>query len=63
MTTTLDRMAEAVEALRGAVASAVLVGGAPVTSRFAEQIGADGTAEDAAGAVTLVRRALGDGSP
>jgi len=31
----------------------VLVGGAPVTQEWAEQIGADGYAETAAGGVTL----------
>jgi 5-methyltetrahydrofolate--homocysteine methyltransferase len=33
----------------------VLVGGAPVTSRYANEIGADGYSESASGAVTLVR--------
>jgi methanogenic corrinoid protein MtbC1 len=34
----------------------VLVGGAPVTQKFAEQIGADGYGEDATSAVTMARR-------
>lgn len=34
----------------------VIIGGAPVTPRFAEEIGADGYSPDAAGAVDLARR-------
>ena len=34
----------------------VMVGGAPVDSRFAESIGADGYGEDAAAAVKLARK-------
>ena len=37
----------------------VLVGGAPVNQSFADQIGADGYAEDAPGAVVLSKRLLG----
>jgi len=36
----------------------VVVGGAPVTQAFADEIGADGYAPDAARAVDLVRRLL-----
>jgi methanogenic corrinoid protein MtbC1 len=36
----------------------VIVGGAPVTQAWAEQIGADGTAPNAAEAVRLARRLL-----
>jgi 5-methyltetrahydrofolate--homocysteine methyltransferase len=36
----------------------VLVGGAPVTSRYAKEIGADGYSENASGAVGLVRNLL-----
>ncbi|OGO05096.1 MAG: methyltransferase [Chloroflexi bacterium RBG_13_54_8] len=36
----------------------VIIGGAPVTTRFAEEIGADGYSPDAAGAVDLVRRLM-----
>ena len=53
MTTTLPTMARQVETLKGAGTGAVLVGGAPVASGFAREIGADGTAEDAGGAVEL----------
>ena len=37
----------------------VMVGGSPVTQTWADQIGADGFAEDAAGAVTVAKRLMG----
>jgi corrinoid protein of di/trimethylamine methyltransferase len=37
----------------------VMIGGAPVTKRFAEEIGADGYSENAAGAVELARSLVG----
>jgi methylmalonyl-CoA mutase cobalamin-binding domain/chain len=37
----------------------VMVGGAPVTKSWAEEIGADGFSEDAMGAVTLAKRLVG----
>jgi len=37
----------------------VLVGGAPVNQSFADQIGADGYADDAPSAVVLAKRLLG----
>lgn len=37
----------------------VMVGGSPVTQDWADQIGADGFAEDAAGAVVVARRLVG----
>ena len=36
----------------------ILVGGAPITSKFANEIGADGYAEDAPGAVTKAKKLL-----
>jgi 5-methyltetrahydrofolate--homocysteine methyltransferase len=36
----------------------VMVGGAPVTEEFAEEIGSDGTAEEAATAVALAKRLM-----
>jgi 5-methyltetrahydrofolate--homocysteine methyltransferase len=58
ITTTLPAMQKAVAALnesevRGRIK--VMVGGAPVSSSFASQIGADGFAADASAAVTLAR--------
>jgi len=37
----------------------VMVGGAPVTRRWAEEIGADGYGEDAIAAVAVARRLVG----
>ena len=37
----------------------VMVGGAPVTRSWAEEIGADGFSEDAMGAVTLAKKLVG----
>jgi len=59
LTTTMvmqKKVIEALEAegLRGQVK--VMVGGAPVSSRWAAEIGADGYAEDASGAVDLALR-------
>jgi 5-methyltetrahydrofolate--homocysteine methyltransferase len=59
LTTTMVGMREAVAAVRAAVPQAVvMVGGAPVTSEFAESIGADGYAADAAAAVDVARQLL-----
>jgi corrinoid protein of di/trimethylamine methyltransferase len=51
MKTTIDALKTA--GLRGNVK--VLIGGAPVTSQYAREIGADGYSENASGAVNLVR--------
>ncbi|PJF46040.1 MAG: cobalamin-binding protein, partial [Candidatus Thermofonsia Clade 3 bacterium] len=51
----IDRLVQ--EGLRQRVK--VMVGGAPVTQDFAEEIGADGYSDNAAGAVTLARRFVG----
>ena len=61
LTTTMLQMKSTVHALeragvRGAVK--VIVGGAPVTQRFADEIGADGYADNAAAAVALARRLM-----
>jgi 5-methyltetrahydrofolate--homocysteine methyltransferase len=58
LTVTMPAMRSTIEALsnagvRGKVK--VLIGGAPVTSQYAEEIGADGYSENASGAVTLVK--------
>ncbi len=37
----------------------VVIGGAPVTQKYADEIGADGYARDAAAAATLVKKLLG----
>ena len=57
LTTTMPAMKTAIEALRGAGLNDVkiVVGGAPITKKFADKIGADGFAPDAATAVESVR--------
>jgi 5-methyltetrahydrofolate--homocysteine methyltransferase len=60
LTTTMPAMKRAVEDLRQAALPGVkvVVGGAPITQEFADEIGADGYATDAASAVDLVRSLL-----
>lgn len=59
LTTTMTVQKQVIEALKGAGLRErvkVMVGGAPVTRSWAEEIGADGYAEDAMGAVGLARQ-------
>ena len=60
LTTTMVGMKDVVAAIRAADlgGTKVIVGGAPVTQDFADQIGADGYAPDAASAVEVARDAL-----
>ncbi len=61
ITPTLDEMPNVINALKGAGLRdrvKVMVGGAPVTQEFADEIGSDGTAEDAAAAVSLAKRLM-----
>lgn len=53
LTTTMPYMREVVEHFKGTNVK-VIIGGAPVTPAFADEIGADGYSEDANGAVKLV---------
>jgi trimethylamine corrinoid protein len=56
LTTTMPRQRDLVSALRAAgLRARVMVGGAPVTRSWAESIGADGFADNAAAAVTEAR--------
>ncbi len=55
MKTTIDALKEA--GIRGQVK--VLIGGAPITQKYADEIGADGYSENAPGAVALAKRATG----
>jgi len=58
LTVTMPSMKATIEALKQADVRnrvRVLVGGAPVTERFAEEIGADGYGENASGAVVLAK--------
>ena len=60
LTTTMPAMEDAVKAVKQAGLSvATMVGGAPVTQAFAEEIGADGYSEDGPGAVQMARRLIG----
>jgi 5-methyltetrahydrofolate--homocysteine methyltransferase len=61
LTTTLPAMEETVRAIRQAELATevhVMIGGAPVTDSFAQQIGAQGYAPDASSAAALARRLL-----
>jgi 5-methyltetrahydrofolate--homocysteine methyltransferase len=60
LTTTMVGMKDVVAAIRAADLGdvKVIVGGAPVTQDFADMIGADGYAPDAASAVEAARQAL-----
>jgi len=61
LTTTMPQMAEVIEALKeaGLGEAKVMIGGAPVTQNYADEIGADGYAPDAASAVDTARSLLG----
>lgn len=59
LTTTMSNMSSVMDALKAAGVREnvrVMVGGAPVTQEFANQIGADGFATDASGAVRVARQ-------
>jgi len=59
LTTTMPQMKTVIEAVRAAgVNVPVLIGGAPVTQGYADEIGADGYAPDAASAVDLAKKVL-----
>jgi 5-methyltetrahydrofolate--homocysteine methyltransferase len=60
LTTTMPNMKEVVAALKAAgVKAKVMIGGAPVTQSFADEIGADGYAADAGSAVDLAMGLIG----
>lgn len=57
LTTTMPAMATITQKIKAEHANvSVIIGGAPVTQDFADEIGAHGYAEDAPGAVELLRR-------
>ena len=61
LTVTMPAMKTTIDALSAAGVRTkvkVLIGGAPVTSQYAKEIGADGYSENASGAVSLVRSLL-----
>jgi 5-methyltetrahydrofolate--homocysteine methyltransferase len=60
LTTTMPQMKSVIEALKGAGLDAkVMIGGAPVTQAYAQEIGADGYAPDAASAVDEAKKLIG----
>ena len=62
LTTTMPAMQDTVEALEAAglrKKAKVIIGGAPVTQKFADQIGADGYAPDAASGVDIAKKVIG----
>lgn len=61
LTTTMPAMKATIDAMKQAGVRdqvKVLVGGAPITRSYADEVGADGYSESAAGAVALARQAL-----
>jgi 5-methyltetrahydrofolate--homocysteine methyltransferase len=60
LTTTMTNMKAVVEAAKAAgIKAKVMIGGAPVTQAFCDEIKADGYAPDAASAADLARKLLG----
>jgi 5-methyltetrahydrofolate--homocysteine methyltransferase len=61
LTTTMPAMRTTIEALKQAGVRGqvkVLIGGAPITQKYADEIGADGYSENAVGAVALAKKAV-----
>ena len=59
LTTTMPYMKELVEHFKENNSAKVIIGGAPVTETYANQIGADGFSDNASGAVAAVAGSLG----
>jgi len=60
LTTTMPAMKTTIDALKQAGVRSkvkVLIGGAPITQKYADEIGADGYSENAVGAVALAKKA------
>ena len=56
LTTTMPAMKDTIEKVKAeGVQTKVIVGGAPITQEYADEIGADGYSADAASCVDLVR--------
>ena len=58
MTTTMVVMEQMVKEIKAEIETRIIVGGAVVTRQFADEIGADGYAKDAAGAVREIRKII-----
>ena len=58
LTTTMPSLKEIAAAVKGGDVKSfkLIVGGAPITQEFADQVGADGYSADAAGAATLAKK-------
>ena len=62
MTTTMQEMRHVIAYVRElGIEAKVIIGGAVITQSYADEIGADGYSKDAAEAVKLVERLLGEG--
>jgi 5-methyltetrahydrofolate--homocysteine methyltransferase len=61
LTTTMPSMKSTIDALKtaGESTAKIVIGGAPITQEFANQIGADAFAPDAASAVDVARKLVG----
>jgi 5-methyltetrahydrofolate--homocysteine methyltransferase len=63
LTTTMSYMRDVIDTIHSAHLKKrikIIIGGAPITQRFADEIGADGYAPEAESAVTLVRTLLNE---
>jgi len=61
LTTTMPSMEKTIKALKDAgIAVKTMIGGAPVTQAYADKIGADGYAPDAASAVDVAKKLVGN---
>jgi 5-methyltetrahydrofolate--homocysteine methyltransferase len=64
LTTTMTQMKAVIEALKKAGVRdkvKVIIGGAPITQQYADEIGADGYSDNASGAVSIARKLVGAG--
>ena len=62
LTTTMTQMKLVIQALEAAglrATTKVVIGGAPITQQYADEIGADGYSDNASGAVGLARKLVG----
>jgi methanogenic corrinoid protein MtbC1 len=60
LTTTMPSLKEIAAAVKGVGGKfKLIVGGAPITQDFADQVGADGYSTDAAGAANLAKKLAG----
>lgn len=62
LTTTMPAMKETVRIIKaaGLTGTKIMIGGAPITQEFADDIGADGYAADAGSAVDIAKQLVGD---